>query len=220
MTETNPVSDDTYPPGPPPCPPFDPKTQSARPQPSRPTTFPPLSTSLGLSHPSSPTIPPSQARLRRLLSRKLSSCGLNEQACYEFFLASPAFSRDFVKLQSTGAVYVWDEPSRLWVEAAVEVVAVSYYDHVREVLKGLVGDASSPLRSAPELRRQEGNVTTRRAALAPLPHLHPTLPKPLKLPPRPLRHALDCIATRPLPIPLPPRLAISILISNIPPTGS
>mmetsp|Transcript_12839 Transcript_12839/g.26224 ORF Transcript_12839/g.26224 Transcript_12839/m.26224 type:complete len:221 (-) Transcript_12839:197-859(-) len=220
MTETNPVSDDTYPPGPPPCPPFDPETHPARPQPSRPTTSLPPSPSLGLSHPSSQTIPHSQARLRRLLSRKLSSCGLNEQACYEFFLASPVFSRDFVKLQSTGVVYVWDEPSRLWVEAAVEVVAVSYYDHVREVLKGLVGDASSPLRSAPELRRQEGNVTTRRAALAPLPHLHPTLPKPLKLPPRPLRHALDCIATRPLPAPLPPRPAISILISNIPPTGS
>ena len=70
-----------------------------------------------------------------------------------------------------------------------------------------------PLPSAPELRCQEGNVTTRNAALAPLPHLHPTLPKPLKLPPRPRCHALDCIATRPLP----PRLAISILISNIPP---
>eukprot|EP00518_Triparma_eleuthera_P005110 CAMPEP_0182464286 /NCGR_PEP_ID=MMETSP1319-20130603/8475_1 /TAXON_ID=172717 /ORGANISM="Bolidomonas pacifica, Strain RCC208" /LENGTH=64 /DNA_ID=CAMNT_0024663925 /DNA_START=501 /DNA_END=695 /DNA_ORIENTATION=+ len=56
MTETTPVSDDTYPPGPPPCPPFDPKTQPARTQPPNSITSPPLSPSLGLSHPSSQTI--------------------------------------------------------------------------------------------------------------------------------------------------------------------
>ena len=63
------------------------------------------------------------------------SCGLNEQACYELFLASPAFSENFVKLQSTGAVYVWDEPSRLWVEAAVEVVESGAVDDARACLK-------------------------------------------------------------------------------------
>ena len=36
--------------------------------------------------------PPSKPHLSHLLSKKLSSCGLNEQACYEYYLASPAFN--------------------------------------------------------------------------------------------------------------------------------
>ena len=97
---------------------------------------------------------PSQPHLRHLLSESLSSCGLNEQACYEYYLASPAFIRDFAKLQSTGVVYLWDESSRLWVEAQVEAVAVSYYDHVREVLKGLVEETSSKYAPSRPSKRQ------------------------------------------------------------------
>ena len=36
--------------------------------------------------------PPSKPHLSHLLSKKLSSCGLNEEACYEYYLASPAFN--------------------------------------------------------------------------------------------------------------------------------
>ncbi|GMH68301.1 hypothetical protein TrLO_g15070 [Triparma laevis f. longispina] len=43
---------------------------------------------------------PSTQACRKLLM-KVSSFGLNDQACYEFFLDSPTFKRDFVKFRST-----------------------------------------------------------------------------------------------------------------------
>ena len=73
----------------------------------------------------------------KLLS-KVSSFGLNDQACYEYFLDSPTFRKDFVKLRSSGLVFLWDASLRLWEEATVEAVAVLYYDQVRGALQALV----------------------------------------------------------------------------------
>ncbi|GMH73333.1 hypothetical protein TrST_g2395 [Triparma strigata] len=73
----------------------------------------------------------------KLLS-KVSSFGLNDQACYEYFLDSPTFRKDFVKLRSSGLVFLWDASLRLWEETTVEAVAVLYYDQVRGALQALV----------------------------------------------------------------------------------
>ncbi|GMH76158.1 hypothetical protein TrLO_g11060 [Triparma laevis f. longispina] len=88
--------------------------------------------------PSASPIPSSQD-CWKLLS-KVSSFGLNDQACYEYFLDSPTFREDFVKLRSSGLVFLWDASLRLWEETTVEAVAVLYYDQVRGALQALVED--------------------------------------------------------------------------------
>ena len=100
---------------------------------------------------------PSTQACRKLLI-KVSSFGLNDQACYEFFLDSPTFKKDLVKLRSTGLVFLWNASLRLWEEATVEAVAVLYYDQVRGALQALVeeGPQESVTDGPPQTTLVEG----------------------------------------------------------------
>lgn len=108
------------PPPPPLCPQAYAFAPSPHPRPSSPSSPSPLSQDSRSAHEFSPfpsqitsSRRPSQPHLRHLLSESLSSCGLNEQACYRYCFAFFVSIRDFAKLQSAGVVNLLDKSSRL-----------------------------------------------------------------------------------------------------------